>query len=104
MKRARWKQFVDRLPAGLSQSAAARYLDVKPTTLRYWLLQLGYRFRDGRALSWTETRRRKRMTLFAKDVDWSQPNIAIARQHNVSRERVRQVRKQLNLKKVNGRK
>jgi hypothetical protein len=104
MKRAQWKQLVDRLPNGMSQVAAARYLGMKETTVRYWLLKLGYRFADGRKFCWPSKRRLALTKFVSNKANWTRTNADLAREFGVSRERVRQVRAQLKIKKVKGRK
>ena len=99
MNRKHWIKLVNSLPPGLSQLDAARYLSRKGSTVRYWLLKLRYRNRDGRG-HWPESRRREWRTIDPSAVDWKQPNVAIAAKHGVSRERVRQLRRDLKIRKV----
>lgn len=104
VKSNEWKEILKQLPPNLSQAEAARFLGLKHTTVRRWLLLAGYKFKDGRASSWTVSRRRSQMKFIWERADWSKSNIEIAKQFNVSRERVRQVRAERGKKKVNGRK
>lgn len=104
VKSNEWQSVLEQLPPNLSQAEAARFLGLKHTTVRRWLILLGYQFKDGRASSWTIRRRRSQMKFIAERADWSLPNIVIAKKFKVSRERVRQVRAELGKKKVNGRK
>ena len=101
---ARWKQRISTLPPRMAITQAADYLGVKFGAMRYWLKKVGYDYSDGRTYSWPESRRLKRRQFDPKTVDWRKPNVLIARETGVSRERIRQVREDLNLKKVNGRK
>lgn len=99
-----WKATIRSLPPGLSLTQAAQHLDKPFGSVRHWIMRLGYKFTDGRSLCWPESRKRKCRTLDPAQVDWSQTNIAIAKQFGVSRERVRQIRQAMNIKKVGGRK
>lgn len=104
MKRASWERLISSLPPNLSQIAAAKYLGQKATTTRYWMVKLGYKFNDGRSNCWPTKRRKKITRLPVNRVDWDLPNVVIAKRFNVSRERVRQVRDELQLPKIGGRK
>jgi hypothetical protein len=99
MNRKHWVKLVRSIPPGMSQLDAARYLNRKGSTVRYWLLKLKYRDSDGRR-HWPERRKEKFRTINPHAVDWKQTNVAIAKQHGVSRERVRQLRRDLKLRKV----
>jgi len=99
----RWHDIIQRLPPGLSLSQAARRLRRKYSATRHWLLRLDYPFTDGRQASWTPARHRRTRSFNWEQADWSKPNVLLARQHGVSRERIRQVRERLRVAKVNGR-
>ena len=104
MKRIQWQTLVESLPENLTVKAAAKYLDLPYFTVRYWLLQLGYKFRDGRNCCWSQARRAKFTKLVASKVDWDLTNVAIAKRFGVSRQRVHQVRSRLKFPKIGGRK
>ena len=90
-----WEMRIASLPPGLTQWAAAKRLKRSPDTVRGWLLKLGYPYTDGRTCIWDEGRPNRKRKLPFKVVEWSLPNVVIARAHGVSRERVRQVRERL---------
>lgn len=92
MKLKEWKPLVASLPQGLTVKAAADYLGHNYATVRLWLVRFKYRFTDGRKHAWPLKRRMGITKIDPKRVDWSKSNIAIAKQFNVSRERVRQIR------------
>ena len=90
-----WERIISSLPPGLTQWEAAKRLNRSPDTVRGWLLRLNYPYTDGRTCIWDEDRPHRQRKLPFKSVDWSLPNVVIARQFKVSRERVRQVRERL---------
>jgi hypothetical protein len=104
MKRNCWKELIESLPTGLTQPQAANRLRRAVGAVRYWIKQLGYKHADGRCIAWTEARKQARRKVSHSLIDWKQTNVAIAKQHGLSRERVRQIRSALKLAKVNGRK
>ena len=101
-----WCHAIKQLPPHLTQYEAARRVGKPEQAVRYWLLKCDYPFVDGRTLPWPEQRRKVGRKLNPEDVvkHKNKSNTAIAKMFNVSRERVRQVREALGIKKVNGRK
>ena|SRR3990172_835602 len=99
MKRGHWKSLIASLPPGLTQTGAANFLKQPAKLVRDWIIKAKYDFKDGRKGPWSEARRRNSQKLDWRRVDWSKRDCEIARwiqQHkniNISRERVRQVRK-----------
>lgn len=67
-------------------------------TARAWAIKVGYKYSDGRSV-WSENRLRSARTFNYGAIDWTLPNVDIARRHGISRERVRQIRKSLNIAK-----
>jgi len=90
-----WERIISSLPPGLTQWEAAKRLNRSPDTVRGWLLRLNYPYTDGRTCIWDENRPNRQRKLPFKTVDWSLPNVVIARWFRVSRERVRQVRERI---------
>lgn len=89
---------IESLPQGLTFEEAARRLQQNYQAVRYHIIKFGYQAVDGRKFSQADRRQ-----LDPTQVDWSQSNIAIAKQFTVSRERVRIIRQQLNLPPVESR-
>ena len=85
-----WKQKLRDLPAGLTYSEVASRIGVGYFTARSAMLKHHYDAPDGRWFSKRGSRKVK-----PDKVDWSMPNIAIAKVFRVSRERIRMIRKQL---------
>jgi len=87
---------VDRLaalPPGLKLAEMAQRLGEAYASVQRWAAFFGYRIRDGR------TERQSRVDW--SRVRWELPNVVLAQQLGVSRERVRQVRNEL-ARKMNG--
>lgn len=95
MKQKDWKKLISTLPKGLTARDAARTLGKKYSTVLMWLNKLGYKYRDGRADAWPLQRRLSKTKINPKKINWSLPNIEIARNLGVSRERIRQLRNSL---------
>jgi len=91
MSRTIWKRIIAELPPNLTLAELCQRLDKKYQTVRRAMRVYGYACFDGRRFAMIKYRKLK-----PEAVDWSLPNCEIARQFNVSRERVRQVRKQRN--------
>lgn len=85
-----WKSLISSLPRGLSYSEAATRLGRDYQAVRQAIIRHGYRAVDGRKFS--QNGRRK---FQYEGVDWRRSNVAIAREHGVSRELVRRVRDRL---------
>jgi len=85
-----WKQKLRDLPAGLTYSEVASRIGVGYFTARSAMLKHHYDAPDGRWFSKRGSRKVK-----PDKVDWTMPNIAIAKAFKVSRERIRMIRKQL---------
>ena len=79
-----WRDRFAAVEPGLTLQELQRRFGVTYGTVHRWVVYFGYPITDLRAdaPSWVDWTR----------VDWRQPNAAIARALNVSRERVRQVR------------
>ncbi len=93
--RTEWAVLVGQLERGLSLQTAVRKLGKNYGIARYWLKRLGYQYSDART-AWTVERKRKSRWFDHDRIDWSQPNVQIARQFKVSRERIRQLRNKQN--------
>ena len=104
MKRTEWEKLIASLSPGMTQTGAAARLRRPSASVRYWLKKLDYRFKDGRCGRWTEARRKACRLFDYGKIDWAAPNIEISRKFDVSRERIRQVRRELGKVKINGRK
>lgn len=103
MNADKWKTLIAKLPPRLTQAEAARRLKHPHGTVRLWLIRLNYPFVDGRSQHWTKERVTSRQKIDPNKVDWSDRNIDIAARFGVSRERVRQLRERMNIRKVGGR-
>lgn len=79
-----------KLPKLLTGVELARRLGIDYQRVLRIVRETGYPMTDGRRYS--QHRRRK---FRPEDADWTLSNVALARQFNVSRERVRLIRKQL---------
>lgn len=99
-KDALWRSLIGKLPPGLTVKQATAYLSRPYTQVRRWIKRYKYEHADGRAVMWTEKRRRKRRRIAPERVDWTMPNVVISRITGVTRERVRQIRNELGLPKV----
>lgn len=87
-----WKSRIRQLPKGLTLQQAATRLKVKYHTARHWIKRINYKFSDGRQFIWTEQMRLDRAKVDPSKLDWSKPNVVLARENKISRERIRQLR------------
>ena len=85
-----WKKVLASIPAGLSYSEVAARLGTDYSTTRVAIKQHRYKVADGRRFAQNATR-----ILVPEDIDWRKPNIQIARELLISKQRVSFVRKQL---------
>jgi len=93
MNKKQRKNIVKHLVKGLTLKQASDHANIKYSTLRNWLKEFGYKFRDGRSQAWPTQRRVKMAKFDFRKVDWSMPNIMIANKFKISRQRVFQLRK-----------
>lgn len=103
MRAKQWRRLIEKLPPGLGQCEAAKILRKPPGTVRFWLLKLGYKFKDGRCQKWSQERHAKQRTVDYGAIDWTQRNIDISRATGLSRQRIHQIRAELGIAKVGGR-
>lgn len=89
---------IESLPIGLTLGEAARRLGQTYQATRHHILKFGYPAVDSRKFAQSAKRK-----LDPAKIDWSQSNVTIAAQCGVSRERVRSVRQQLKLPRVESR-
>ena len=82
-----WLGRLAQVEPGLKLGELAAMLGEPYATVQRWAAFLGYPIRDGRS------ERSSRVNW--SSVDWRKPNVAIARELGVSRERVRQVRREM---------
>jgi hypothetical protein len=95
MNRKEWASLLSRFPPGLSGAEISRKIKQYPQLVNYWLKKLRYQSVDGRAHPKPEKFNSLRRVNVA-DIDWSEPsNQILATRHGVSRERIRQLRKQV---------
>ena len=95
MIRADWVVRFSTLPPGLSIVQIARKIGCNYNTARLWVRKLNHPFHDGRVGAWPAARRLQRAKFNPALADWSLPNVVLARNHGVSRERIRQLRNRL---------
>ena len=89
-----WFQRLEAVPGGLDLSALAQALGTAYSTARRWAFLFGYRITDRRCRGPRDK---------WKSIDWTLSDSQIARGLGVTRERVRQVRKQHGLPPSTGR-
>lgn len=98
MNQTHWKQLIESLPPGLSFSEASIRLCLDYQAVRNAIRRYEYKAIDGRRISQNNNRK-----CWYDDVDWKKSNIVIAREHGVSRELVRRIRKRLGHPRVESR-
>lgn len=98
MTQTQWKSLIASLPPGLSFSEAAVRLCMDYQAVRNAIRRYGYKAVDGRRFS-----PNKNIQFWYKDVNWQKSNVVIAREHGVSREMVRRIRKRLGHPRVESR-
>ncbi len=86
MNQEMWSKMIKTIPAGLTAEKAARIFRRSVTLTRRRLKENGYIVKEVKKYE---------VPAWIEEANWRLPNVEIARQHNVSRERVRQVRKKL---------
>lgn len=84
---------IRQLPPGKTVVEVARGMGINYQTARRLMLQCDYKIKDGRSQG-ALPRTTKALRKF-NGVNWNLPNVKIAKNLGVTRERVRQVRKQL---------
>jgi len=89
-----WKRLFAALPPNLTLDQACRIFRRSPCVVRRYVKATGY-----------PLKRRAKYAIpeWAEQADWSRPNIEIAQQFRITRERVRQFRKKLNKPKIESR-
>lgn len=95
-----WSERIAGLPQGMTLSQASKLFQSPYSTIRYWLKKLEYHYDDGRSIAWDSERKRKISKVDKEKIDWTKNNAVIARELGVSRERIRQLRNELKVKKV----
>ena len=93
-----WRATIESLPPGLTFSEAALRLARPYYSVRAAIHKYGYQAVDGRGTGQDSHRK-----IRVEDADWTKSNIEIARKFLVSKERVRVIRKKLNLPRVESR-
>lgn len=93
MKREDWRRAIKQLPAGLTANDAAKHIGRGYSSVLFWLRHFGYRYRDGRGSAWNHRRKIKASKVKQPSkINWTLPNVKIARKYGISRERARQLR------------
>jgi len=92
MNRLDWQNLIATAPPGLSLAALARHLNQEYLQTRYWAKLFGYSWTDGRSLPHPGKydHRRKLNPALA---DWSRTNLELAKQFNISRQRIWELRR-----------
>lgn len=88
MTATKWKELFRSLPHGLSFGEVARRLGIPYQQVRIAIHEHGYKATDGRRFS-------SRRIIPVEKIDWTQSNADISRKFDVSRERIRVLRKRL---------
>lgn len=98
MKKFEWVRRFAAIPNGLTQAEVVKALGLPEPSVRHWIKKLGYPCKDGRD-SWSDERKSQRRKFDWSTIDWSKENVEIARQYGVSRQRIHQIRNQINQSK-----
>lgn len=81
-----WSQMIKAIPAGLTAEKAARIFRRSVTLTRRRLKENGYAIKEAK---------KHEIPAWTAEANWTLPNVDIASKFNLTRERVRQVRKRL---------
>lgn len=94
MTDAIWIKLIRHLPPGLTLDQAAGVFRRSKNLVRRKLVSQGYRI---------ATERKQKLPEWVGRANWALPNVVLAKQFDLSRERVRQFRNLLNMPKVEAR-
>lgn len=96
-----WADRVRLLKKGLTLKQISKILTGVPySSLRFWLIECGYKFKDGRSYAWDAKRKENVTRVQLLNLDFTKSNIELSKEHNCTREYIRQLREQAGAPKV----